>query len=343
MALVWIEGFEGFGDSGSVPSPTNIMGRKYTMSDEASMYIAPGRTSGLCIRISDHGDWIKSGVLTTDSTMIIGFAFKLTVLPMNTQGELVRLYDGATAGMLIKVQPISGYLQVYRGATLLSTSTQSIILNRWYYLEFKVVCSDTGSYELRMDNVPWISDAGPVDTREGDNSYHTAFMLMCPYNFLSVYYDDLYVLDGTTGLNTFLGPQRVIAVNPDGDDTVTWDHSAGATNYEVIDDGTIVDNTDYVYTSTLPEQDLYGYESVPSGVSIVNGIQIITETNMDSGIAELALVVKSSTTVSVGPAIPVVTGSEVTHSRVVEEDPDASAPWTETTLNAAKFGIKVTA
>ena len=255
MALLWIEGFEGFGGA-ATPEPAGVMGRKYVMSDEAGMYTNTGRIGGKCILIVDHGGWIKSGILTTDGTMIIGFAFQVTGFPSSSASELVTLYDGATVGMTVKIQQGSGYLQVYRGTTLLQTSTQLITPNQWYYLEFKTVCSDTGSYELRINGETWVVDTGPVDTQEGANSYHTGFRLEHPYGTW-VRFDDLYVLDGTTGLGAFLGPQRVIAIDPDGDDTVTWDHSTGTTNYEVVDDGATVDNTDYVYTSSLPEQDLY--------------------------------------------------------------------------------------
>lgn len=342
MALLWIEGFEGFGASGANPTPTGVVGRKYTVVDETGMYVNPGRTGGLSMLLNDKDVQLGSGNLTTDSTLIIGFAFQVTALPSDTRGNVVTLYDGATLGMRINVQTVTGRLQIFRGATLLATSIRAIITNRWYYLEFKVVCSDTGSYELRIDSETWLVDTGPVDTKEGTNNYHTSFMLRSGYGFpLYTSFDDLYVLDGTAGLSTFLGPQRVVALNSDGDDTITWDRSTGATNYEVVDDGDTVDNTDYVYTATLPEQDLYDYEPVSTGV--VNGIQIMTETNMDEGSCDLAAVVKSAATESIGTANSVVVGSDVTHVRVVEDDPNAAAPWTQTTLNAAKFGIKATA
>ncbi len=339
MALLWIEGFEGFGTTtGVAPLPTGVIGRKYPIQDESAMRIENGRTGGRCIEIQTNGDWIKSGNLTTNGTMVVGLAFKLSDRP-SSSGVILGLYDGATLGINIRISSIDGTVQILRGATVLEISSRLTVPDTWYYLELKVVCSDTGSYEVRINGETWLEDTGPVDTKEGSNDYHTAFRLDCPLG-TSSFFDDLYVLDGTAGLSDFLGTQRVVAINPDGDDTVTWDRSAEATNREVVDDGFVIDNTDYVYTATLPEQDLYDYESVSA--TVVNGIQIMTETNMDEGSCDLSAVVKSATTESVGPANTVIVSSDVTHVRVVEDDPNAAAPWTETTLNAAKFGVKAT-
>ncbi len=342
MALLWIEGFEGFGTTtGVAPSPTGVVGRKYTIQDESVMQIEAGRTAGRCIEIRNLDDWIRSSNLTTNATMVIGFAFKLSSLPGDSRGNILLLYDNETLGVYVRVKNTTGQMEIWADSTLLETSTQVIIPGVWYYLEMKILCHATaGTYEVRINGTAWMSGTG-ADTKTGSNDYHTAFRIDCPYNS-TIYFDDLYVLDGTAGLNDFLGSQRVVAINPDGDDTVTWDRSAEATNREVVDDGLLLDNTDYVYTSTLPEQDLYDYESVPATVAVVNGIQIMTETNMEEGSCDLAAVVKSNVTESVGTANTVVVGSDVTHIRVVEYDPDASAPWTETTLNAAKFGVKAT-
>lgn len=347
MALLWIEGFEGFGETtGLAPAPSGIIARKYTGSGgvvgEVDMDINAGRYAGRCLTITDENDWITSPDLTTDDTISIGFAFKITAIPTNPSGlAFLRLNDQGTQGITIKVQKDTGKLIFYSGSNVLEVSSLALSIDTWYYFEMQVVAHNTtGSYEVRIDGDVWMSGSG-VDTQNGSNPYHTLFRLEGGTG-LSISFDDLYCLDSTTGLTGFQGLHKVVAINPSSDDTVTWDRSTGSVNADVVDDGLEMDDTDYVYTSATPEQDLYGYENLSGDVTIVRGVQVMAEADIDSGSLNLAQVVKSGTTTSVG-ANTLITPGDQTVVRVIEEDPDASADWTPTTLNAALFGIKAIA
>jgi len=342
MALLWIEGFEGFGTTtGAAPAPTDIIAQKYlNIVDESAMRINAGRHAGRCLSILVQGDWLTSPDLTTNGTIVIGFAVKWSAWPNTTKGEILRFMDGTSIAITVKLQVGTGKLLLYRGSTLLETSTNVVDLDTWYFFELKMVVSNTGSYECRMDGVVWLEDTGPVDTQEGSNAYYTGFRLEGS-DGTTVSFDDLYFLDGATGLSGFQGEHRVVALNPNGDDTITWDRSTGSFNYAVIDDGFEVDQADYVSTDTTPEQDLYDYEDLGVSITAVRGVQVMTEADIDTGTMDLASVVKSGTTESVGTPDSLTPG-DVTLVRLIEDDPDAAAPWTPTTLDAALFGIKAT-
>jgi len=342
MALLWIEGFEGFGaTTGVAPAPAGIIAQKYlNIVDESVMRINTGRTGGRCLTIMQQGDYFTSPDLTTNGTIILGFAFKLNVWPSAVQGEILRLMDGTDIAMTVKVQNATGKLELYQGIGLLERSTEVIVIDTWYYFELKVVVSNTGSYECRMNGDVWLEDTGPVDTQWGSNSFYSGFRLEGAIGS-QVSFDDLYCVDGTAGLSNFLGDHIVVALNPNGDDTITWDRSTGSFNYAVIDDGLEIDDTDYVSTDTTPEQDLYDYEDLDAGVTAVRGVQIMTEADIDTGTLDLAAVVKSGTTESVGTPVSLTPG-DVTIVRVVEEDPDTAAPWAPSAIDAALFGIKAT-
>jgi len=342
MALLWIEGFEGFGTTtGSAPVPSGIIAQKYLdIVDESVMRINAGRYAGRCLTIMQQGDYLTSPDLTTNGTFVIGFAIKLDVWPSDVQGEILRLMDGTSIAITVKIQVGTGKLLLYRGSTLLETSTNVMTIDTWYYFELKMVVSNTGSYECRMDGDVWLEDTGPVDTQEGSNSYYTGFRLEGAVGS-QVSFDDLYFLDGATGLTGFQGEHRVVILNPNGDDTITWDRSTGSFNYAVVDDGFEVDDTDYVSTAATPEQDLYDYENLAGAVTAVRGVQIMTEADIDSGTLDLAIVAKSGTTESVGTPESLTPG-DVTLIRLIEDDPDTSSPWTPGDLDAALFGIKAT-
>ena len=125
MALLWIEGFEGFGDTiAAAPSPGGILGRKYgSVEFESSMDIEAGRVDGFSLEMANSNCFFKTPALTTDDTLIVGVAFKAGALL--TQGYMVTLYDGANAGMRV-YSDADGKLAVYRNLTRLATSTSSI-------------------------------------------------------------------------------------------------------------------------------------------------------------------------------------------------------------------------
>ena len=79
MALLWLEGFESIGTStGVAPAPTNVLAGKYTdVGAESFMDIEAGRGSGKCLQFYATTCKFRTPILsTTNTTLIIGFAFK---------------------------------------------------------------------------------------------------------------------------------------------------------------------------------------------------------------------------------------------------------------------------
>jgi len=340
MALLWIEGFEGFGTSiGSAPSPVGIIDRKYPIVNRtAFMDIETGRYD-LCLEIDPLG-CIQSPHLTTNTTSIIGLAVKLPLTSVNTQ--VVALYEGANLGVNVKVTS-AGYLAVYNNTTLLGTTVNGISFDTWFYLELKVLTDDSvGTVDVHVNGASWLSLTNQ-DTQPGANSYHTAFRLAdAVYNGVIVSFDDLYFLDGSGAANNdFLGNMRVVSLDPSASgDSTDWTPSAGS-NYENVDDGGITDDdTTYNETSTDTHQDLYNYEDLPAAAATVAGVQIVTETRVTAGSMDVSAVIKTGTTTSVGSADTITSTDYVTTTRVEELDPDTSNPWTPSGVNGAQFGIK---
>jgi len=255
----------------------------------------------------------------------------------------VSLYDGGTVGMRV-YSDSDGKLAVYRDTTRLATSTSAITAGTWYYIEFKVQVHDsTGTYELRVNESTWLSDTG-VDTKTGSNSYYDVVDFHGPYSFVVNQYDDIYICDGSgSDNNDFLGNRKVVALRPSaaGDDT-DWTPSAGA-NYAAVDEVELDEDTTYVESSTVTsDQDLYDYDAL-ADVTNIHGIQINTEVRVtDAQSYDLNSVVKSGSTTDEGSADTITSTTYVSQNRISETDPNTSAAWTLTNVNAAQFGIKAT-
>lgn len=339
MALLWVEGFEGFGSSiGSAPAPTDIMARKYpNVGLESFMDIETGRGgTGYCLEFNNASCSFQSPDLTTDSTMVVGFAFQRT--EAGGTGDLLIYYDGTTKGTFLNLNS-NGTLSVKRSSTVLGTTINAIAINTWYYVEFKVKCSNTvGTVDIYVNGSNWLT-LSSQDTKQGVNDYHTSFLFS---GFADDYkIDDLYCLD-TTGPdnNDVLGPRKVVAIDPDGiGDNSDWTPSAGS-NYQNVDDGALLDeDTTYNETSTDAQQDLFTYENLPATVVTVDGLQITTDARITAGNMDLSTVVKTGTTTDVGSPTNIISTDYVTTVRIDEVDPDTAIAWIPSGVDGAQFGV----
>jgi hypothetical protein len=343
MALLWIEGFEGFGAAGADPglaiNPPDCVSRKYAVvSDALYMKIVSGRVSGRALRQGSMYGVLGPGNLTTNATLVVGCGFKWTGTGV---GPFLEFWDGATQGFNVRVAA-GGELAVYRGSTLVATSSGAgLIANTWYYIEMKVVCGASGSYEVRVDGVNVLSGTG-VNTKAGTHDYHTTFHLCAALNF-NTYFDDVYCLDGSaTSPNDFLGNVQVVAASPNAaGDSSQFTPSAGA-NYECVDDGAASgDDSDYVESETAGHTDLYNYASLAGAGSTVYGVQVNTECRKTAAAPmSLKTVVKSGGS-EYEDSAQLVADSYQTVSRVFPKNPVSDAAWTGSAIDAAQFGVKV--
>jgi hypothetical protein len=343
MALLWIEGCEGFGTSaGNAPSPAGIVARKYTTDGQESNWnIETGRLGGYSLQLDYTGSYVQSPALTTDATIIVGFAIKFKALGSTT---FLSLYNGETFGMSLKLTA-GGEISIYRSLTLLETTVGlAVVADTWYYIEFKVTCNNTtGSYELRVGGINVASDSG-VDTQAGTNAYHDRFRVSSSASSsYAITFDDLYCLDGSGAVNNdFLGNMRVIAIRPDGDTVANaWTRSAGAENFDLVNENICDDDTGYVESAVSTTKDLYTYDAIADLADSIKGLQINTvcrETDANS--FSLVTVAKLGATESDSSAAVLGTTNYVTKIRLMETDPTGNA-WTIANIDSSEFGIKV--
>ncbi len=348
MALLWIEGFEGFGDTDdAAPSPVGIIEKKYqAVSGSANMKIQAGRF-GHCLEIRpDKLDWIQSPPLTTDRTTIIGGVIKFDSLPSSYSPFFI-LYDGPTWGISAGLNP-DGTISVATASLTplgvpiyaqLDVSTKILNLGQRYHIEMKVYThSSAGTVGVRVDEENWIS-VTEEDTECGSNPYHNSFRLGVSGAWIS--YDDVYFLDGTGTINNdFLGVQKVTVIRPDAaGDSSQWIPNSGV-NYDRVNESELDEDNSYVETATTTDKDLYNYSSV-GNLSSITGIQILCSARVTSGRMELQAVTKSGATEDTQSCMILVLSEEYKTCSVVGElNPDTSLPWTPAEIDAAQFGVK---
>lgn len=264
---------------------------------------------------------------------------------MNNSIALCSFNDGDTQGIVLKFGSSAGELQVYRGGTLLgTTSGANLTANTWYYIEMAVYChASAGTVQVNVNGAAKLSLSGQ-NTKAGTDAYYDRVWYGPSTNYSSYanIFDDLYILDGSGTINnSILGTRRIIGLLPTGDSSVAWMPSAGTTHYNLVDENPVDGATTFVQSSTSGQTDLYTYQGLPP-VTSITGVQINTSCRLQgAGQVSLLTPVLSSGTQNDGTSQPILSQSFADQRRIVETDPATGSPWTLSGLTAATIGIKV--
>jgi len=360
--LLWIDGFDDYGASyGGSAYPLNSLLRRWAhcVDAESHYYTADPQLDVNGRAIQFHGDnlVLTAPDLTTEATMVVGFRYQHGADVAATILALLDGCDSDTPTIFLKVND-SYYLEVWRNdaePTLLTTSTDPINTAAWYYVELKVVCDATsaGSVELHLNGAEaFPAYSGVTKTDQQSDDYNTTFRLQNGVSQQSLF-DDLYCLDSydlnSDGSNTaFLGPRCVYTILPAADvEGEQWLCSFGFDHYAMVRDewGTDDDAT-YVWTNEDWGSDFYTCDTLPEGVTGINGIMLVADvrkTESGAGTRNFTLLVYSES----GEGGEMWNGNTVTLDNtlwksywgICEHDPGMWAAWESGNLAVAQIGF----
>lgn len=338
MTLLFVDGFDHYASAD--------LTKKYNVSNSATISSSGGRRSGGGY-VGGKYHYTSKVFSSSSASTVFGFAVKL-VSDSSTTG-MVSILEGSTVHLTLSfAATTSGKIRITRGdsgGTLLNTSTATLSIGVWYYIEFKSTIHDTtGSYELRINGASDVSGSS-VDTRNGGTSGVIDTIQLGSFATIGTpaSYDDLYFCNqsGATN-NNFLGDCRVDTLLPTGDGNyLQFTPSTGTTHYTLVDEST-PNTTDYVSDANAGDRDSYTFPDLTALTSqTVYGIQInAAALKSDTGTRSIGTMSRLSGTDKDGTGVALGTGQSYI-SEIQETDP-ASAAWTEANINAAEFGVKVT-
>lgn len=342
MSLLFIDGFDHYASADML--------KKWSLGGG---YIGitsnNGRRGGGSIAptIADNTCYLTK-TLGNQTTFVVGFAFYPTSYYAGG-GRILSLVDGTTEQVGLYLYS-NGTLSVLRNGTALTggTSTATVAINAWNYLEIKGTISTSiaaNSCKVRLNGADIITVAAGQSIQATANAFYSGVRIGPATANSAVYgrYDDFYICNqsGTVN-NDFLGDCRIDTLLPTSDGTYTdGTPSVAGAHYLMVDENP-PNTTDYVDMGVVGNRDSYGYPDLTALTnSTVYGVQLnAAALKDDSGTRALATFARSGTTNSDGASYTLST-SQLYASQVFETAPGGAA-WTQTLVNGAEFGTTVT-
>lgn len=317
--------------------------RKWATATASSF--TPGRIGGNAAVFDSTSSTkeLETFPYTPGATWCVSFALYITA--HLGASEFFEIKDGSTVHLVLKIDA-SRRLVLLRGSggTVLATGTNALSLSSWYSITIKFTIHDsTGNYYVALNSVSEITANG-VDTRNGGNATADRFRVkQVDGSTFQFNLDDFAIgtSSDTTETTDLMGDVHVYVSTPSGAGSSTdWLPSSGS-NYAQVSDAPADDDSSYVESLTPGDDDLYTFDDLSITGTIKSvGLQLVYRVD-DAGTRTLKALCKSDTTTS-EEGSTITPGTSYAASQVlIPNDPDTTAPWDLTGLNAAEFGVRL--
>jgi len=356
MALLWVDGFEKWG-TGNAVSPAATVASKYKLAGPAGMDIVAGRYNGYALMMDDTSAYIQTPHIhsgSPDRTLICGLAYKAVSL---YAGQFVMTFvhpseDGElnTSQFTLRLSantPNSG-LYITRGNTTLTTNNDALLTsNTWAYIEMKVYCHPTaGTCNVYVDGTEVISYTGNTQHRSYNESttYSAVYLSARTTYGKEHHFDDLYIADGSGNtVNDVLGPCHVECLSPTSDASGNWTPNTGNNMYDNVNSQEA--DSDFIYTSASGNQAVFELDNLSANVAggTVKGIMLNAESEQIGNSIMYAKTLtqngSGNTVQHTGNFMPGTDGVSLSHTVIMEDDPDGNA-WSLSTVNQLRAGVE---
>lgn len=335
MALLIMNGFEGYGDSDDLE-------RDEYINTNGTMAFETGRIVGQALTVNSFDDdCYMIAEQVSGATWYAGFGVKFNTSPSS---DAPFFYAGSVAAAEIRLYvTTTGTIQVRTGSTLVGTSTGTINPGSWNHIVVKIFMNNsTGTAEL------WLNGTKEIDLTGKDTLINTASIayvqLAAVSASLPMAFDDFYLGD-TTGsdMTDQQGDCVIEMVTPNANGTTNnFTASPAVSNYLNVDDGNSPDDdTTYNHSSTATHKELYACSNLTGNVDTVHAVQVRAMVRKeDAGNRQINLICRNNVT-EVDSGQKGVTTDYGMKSHIYENDPDGGGNWTETDVNAMEIGLEI--
>jgi hypothetical protein len=316
---------------------------------QASNLLVAGRFSGgqaLAMGAGPITSLVKNSSVTTDPVHHITCAFRQSpALTGTTLGAYLQLSDGATNQVCIVFRSDGAILltSATPAGTALATYTGAVTVQAgWFGFEFEVIISNTvGRFRARKNGntVDDFDSGATLNTRPGANTQANKLTIGMNASVNQQQIDDLLWRSDATSV-PWVGDIRCYTRMPASDATAVFSRSTGATNASCVDEAQQNGTTDYVYDSTVNDADFYSIATSSTPASVVAVTTRGFMEKSDAGTRTATVQLKSGSTTVAASTLSLPTTFSWSW-RTDTTDPNTSAAWTASAVDAVTIGPKV--
>lgn len=263
----------------------------------------------------------------------------------NTLGMGFVLYDATTEQIRLGLLQDGSYALMSSVGTVIVAGTRSpansFIQNVWNHVQAKIVIDPSaGSFELRLNGsaTPIVLATG-LNTRVSSNSFCNRVQLACTSNVVSGNVDDFYIFnDQGAAPNTWQGDVRAVQQMPSSDFSVTWTPNSGSLRFNRVNELREDADTSYVTTATINAVDQYGLTAITPAPLAIIAVQSKMYARMDDAGPHSVKSRLTSVSATADSATLSLSTSYQWVWQMYTTDPNTSAPWSASNLNAVTIG-----
>lgn len=305
------------------------------------------RIEGYCCYFAVAGTGYIQRTITALSSLFFRMSYYYAA---GTPSYIIGFYASATQLAYFSKNTSTNVMEAYvngvkvaTGSTVLLSATQYVV-SGWYS-----VADSGGRMVLKINGVTDIDYTG--DTKPGTDTTINIFRVTCALgsSTQNTSIDDMALNDsaGSAPDNTYPVDAHIYTLLPNGNgdsSQLTGSDGNSTDNYLLVNEAVPDNDSTYVESATSGQNDLYAMANLPtlpSGSTIIAvQVEAIARELTAAG-DQINLGVKSGATTSWASGQATGTGYGVFSSRFAT-DPDTSAAWTESGVNAMQAGVKVT-
>jgi len=251
-------------------------------------------------------------------------------------------------GTAIMVDSGNNRIGVWDKSGTVYGSINSFYANTWYYVEWTWTVNNApnGSWELKVDGLTYVSATG----RDTQYNYDPVYCRFGGYNGNDIdqmYIDNIYQTDDSgTDSTGFLGLGEVEVLLPNGNgnsSNLVGSDGNSTDNYLLVDNNASIPpaTAEYVESDTQGDKDTYAMDDL-SGTNDVLGVTTSFYHQKDASGAKLVRpVIRSNGTDYTGTSVALSNGTWTLGEEAWGVDPDTSAQWAYTAVNAMEVGPEV--
>lgn len=329
-----------------------LISHNLTSTDAEMVAGIGGKGSALRMRETDQFarfDLVGGHISAATDEVGCGGWFRFNQVSSNNNWadqDFMGMVDSNGTQFQMNLRTVNGQVAVYRSTGFWQYTGFYPEPGQWYFMAIKTVINDTtGSYAVEIDGVEYLNETS-IDTRSGGNGVFQYVQFGGTANGNNGFdIAGFIVWDDQGGdLTDFPAhPVSFVSIHPDGDgDDEDWSTSSGSDSYVLVNEtAPHDDDSDYIEDSTSTNRTLFTYDNVSTNFTGIVAIQLNTVVReTDATDFTLVNTLKSGGTLYPESAEAIAGQTYETIYHVYDEDPDTSAAWTVTNLNALQAGVE---